>query len=171
MDPAYVWGHDKMKIHEVMTNRVASIREESDVYRAAEVVALSGVSDLMVLDEHGQFVGVLSEGDILRAALPKIDDILGEGGSLAQAFSLFLDRGRELSGLPIKPMIIREPIVLGPDDHVAQAAVTLVQQNIRLLPVVQRGRLLGVVTRADICEAVVGQIKRPALNPAGGDDG
>jgi CBS domain-containing protein len=46
------------------------------VHHAAELVAMSGVSDLMVVDGEGRFVGVLSEGDILRAALPDIDDLV-----------------------------------------------------------------------------------------------
>jgi len=128
------------------------------MFRAAETVALAGSSDLMVIDESGAFAGVLSEGDILRAALPDIDEILEAGGSLDVAFARFVEKAHDLSALPIAPLVIREPITVDPDDHVARAVVVLVERNIRLLPVVRDGRLLGVVSRADICNAVVGQI-------------
>jgi CBS domain-containing protein len=71
-----------MRIREAMTNRVARIRAEASMFQAAEAVSLSGASDLMVVDSTGAFMGVLTEGDILRAALPDIDEILGAGGSL-----------------------------------------------------------------------------------------
>jgi CBS domain-containing protein len=145
-----------MRVRDAMTNRVARIREETSVFQAAETVALAGSSDLMVVDETGRFVGVLSEGDILRAALPDIDEILEAGGSLDAAFARFLEKGSDLARLPIAPLIIRDPIVLDPEDHVAKAAVALVDRGIRLLPVVRDGRLLGVVTRADVCNAVTG---------------
>lgn len=147
-----------MFVRDVMTNRVARIRAGSDLYQAAEIVALSGASDLMVVTEEGALAGVLSAGDVLRACLPKIEDILKEGGSLDQAFALFLKMGRELSRQPITPLLISEPIVLHPDDHVAKVAVTMVQANIHSLPVVRAGELLGVVTRAAILEMVVGNL-------------
>ena len=147
-----------------MTNRVARIREEVSVLEAAEIVALAGSSDLMVIDASGRFAGVLSEGDILRAALPDIDEIIEAGGSLDRAFERFVARGRDLSALPIAPLVIRDPIVLDPDDHVARAAVVLVERGIRLLPVVRDGVLLGTISRADVCSAVVGGLRTLALD-------
>jgi CBS domain-containing protein len=153
----------RVQVHEAMSNRFARIRAESTMFQAAETVALAGSSDLMVIDESGAFVGVLSEGDILRAALPDIDEILEAGGSLDVAFARFVEKAHDLSALPIAPLVIRDPITVAPDDHVARAVVVLVERNIRLLPVVRDGRLLGVVSRADICNAVVGQIAGRAV--------
>ena len=153
-----------MRIREAMTNRVARIRAEASMFEAAEAVSLSGASDLMVVDATGAFTGVLSEGDILRAALPDLDEILAAGGSLAGAFDRFVAKGRDLSTLPIKPFVIADALALDPDDHVAEAAVVFVERNIRLLPVVRDGRLLGVVSRADVCNAVIGGLPRPTIS-------
>ena len=146
------------RIKDVMKVRVARIRQDADIHHAAEIVALSGVSDLMVVDNDDKFVGVLSEGDILRTALPDIDEIVDEGGTLDDAFRIFLEKGKRLAELPIEPLIIREPIVLDPENHIAQAATILVEKQIRLLPVVKDGLLVGTVSRADICRAVVGTL-------------
>lgn len=145
-----------MLVKGIMTVRATRIHENANLHRAAEIVALSGIGDLMVVDEDRRFVGVLSVGDILRAAMPDMDEIMKEGGSLNQAFQLFLRKASELSYKPIKPLIIREPITVDPDDHVAKVATVLLEKNIGLLPVVKDGRLVGTVSRADICEAVVG---------------
>jgi predicted transcriptional regulator len=147
-----------MYVKGIMDTHMARIREDSNLHVAAEIVALSGVSDLMVVTDNGSFVGVLSEGDILRAALPDIDEIVEEGGTLESAYQVFLRRGAELSDRPIAPLIIREPITLQPEDHVAKATAILISKQIRLLPVVKDGRLLGTVSRANICEAVVGTL-------------
>jgi CBS domain-containing protein len=141
-----------------MTARPVRIRHDSSILHAAEVVALSRVSDLMVVDEENNFVGVLSEGDILRTALPDIDEILDEGGTLDDAYRIFIEKGTQLAELPIAPLVIREPIVLDPDNHVAQAATILIDRNIRLLPVVRDGKLVGAVSRADVCRAIVGTL-------------
>jgi predicted transcriptional regulator len=141
-----------------MTVRTARIRHDSNIQHAAEIVALSKVSDLMVVDDQDNFRGVLSEGDILRTALPDIDEILEEGGSLDDAFDIFLRKGRELSDLPIAPLIIEDPIMVAPDDHVAKAATALLDRQIRLLPVVQGNKLVGTISRADVCRAIVGTL-------------
>ena len=94
----------------------------------------------------------------VRTALPDIDEILDEGGTLDNAFQIFLDKGKQLTELPIAPLIIREPILLDPENHVAQAATILVDKQIRLLPVVQDSKLVGTISRADICRAVVGTL-------------
>ena len=145
-----------MLVKGIMNNQAARIRHDSNLRHAAEIVALSGVGDLMVVDQEGDFVGVLSEGDILRAALPNSDEIISEGGTLLDAYHLFLRKGQELSERPIMPLVIRNPLVLHPDDHVAKAATVLINLQIRRLPVVENGRLLGTVSRANICQAVVG---------------
>ena len=146
------------RIEDVMTVRTARIHQDSNIHHAAEIVALSGVSDLMVVDDEDKFIGVLSEGDILRTALPDIDEILDEGGTLDDAFQIFLDKGKQLADLPIAPLIIQEPIVLDPENHVAQAATILVDKQIRMLPVVQDSKLVGTISRADVCRAVVGTL-------------
>jgi CBS domain-containing protein len=142
----------------IMTVRTVRIRIGDSLHRAAEVIALSGVGDLMVIDEHNSFVGVLSVGDVLRAAMPDVGEILEEGGTLERAFRLFMRKGSELMYQPIEPLIIRNPLVVDPDDHVAKVAALMLERNIHRLPVVKDGHLLGTVGRTDICQAVVGTL-------------
>ncbi len=151
-------GRGQTQVKDVMTVRTARIRHNSNLQHAAELVAMSNVSDLMVVDDDDGFCGVLSEGDILRTALPDIDQILDEGGSLGDAFRIFVDKGRALSDLPITSLVIDEPLIVDPDDHVARAATVLLDRQIRLLPVVKDGTLVGTVSRADLCRAIVGTL-------------
>jgi len=145
-----------LRVKDVMSTRTVRIPQDANIYRAAEVVALSRVSDLMVVGENEKFIGVLSEGDILRAAMPNTEEIVAEGGSVDTAFDLFLKKGKDLSSLPILPFVTTEPIALDPQDHVAKAATVMIDLKIRLLPVIKDGKLVGSVSLADVCQAVVG---------------
>ena len=145
-----------LRVKDIMATRTVRIQQDANMYRAAEVVALSRISDLMVVGEDDEFIGVLSEGDILRAALPNMDEITAEGGSLDTAFDIFVKKGKDLSNLPILPFVIKEPITLNPQDHVAKAATVMIDMNIRLLPVIKDGKLVGSISRADVCQAVIG---------------
>lgn len=142
----------------IMTVRTVRVRIDDTLHRAAEVIALSGIGDLMVIDGDSNFVGVLSVGDVLRAAMPDFDEVVEQGGTLEQAFRLFLRKGSELMYKPIQPLVITEPLVVDPDDHVAKAAALMLEKNIHRLPVVKNGQLVGTVGRTDICQAVVGTL-------------
>lgn len=144
-------------VGEVMNRRPVTVREDADLLTAAELVALTEANDLMVVDEQQRLVGVLAEGDILRRALPSRDDVLAAGGSVDTAYALFLRRGREMAGRPLAPLVIRDPVLVHPDDHVGKIAVLLVERHIRTLAVVGDGMLVGSVSRADLCRAVVGR--------------
>ena len=144
-----------MLVREVMGMHPVCIYIDEDMRQAAKIVSSADVSDLMVIDRQKNFVGVLSEGDLLRAILPNFDEVLAAGELLSAAFSFFVRKGRDVSSLSIDPLIIRNPIMVKPDDDVAQIATILVQMQIRRLPVVLNDRLVGTISRADICRAVI----------------
>ncbi len=101
-----------MLVGEVMAHYPAFIRAGSDVRRAAELLCVSEVGQLMVVDHEGRFVGALAEEDLVRALLPRFEDVTGAGGSLADAFALFLERGREVADRSIDPLVTRDAVTV-----------------------------------------------------------
>lgn len=144
-----------MLVRDIMAVHPICIYVDADMRRAAKIVSIAEASDLMVIDLQDKFVGVLSEGDLIRALLPDFGEILAAGESLSDAFRLFVDKGRDLASRSIAPLIIRNPITVKPDDNVARIATILVQMQIRRLPVVENDQLLGTISRADICRGVI----------------
>ena len=147
-------------VGDVMNRRPVTVREDADLLTAAELVALTEANDLMVVDDQRRLVGVLAEGDILRRALPERDAVLAAGGSVAAAYELFLRRGREMATQPLAPLVIRDPVLVREQDHVGKIAVLLVERHMRTLAVVEGGTLVGSVSRADLCRAVVATRER-----------
>lgn len=144
-----------MLVKDVMSHFPAFVRIGVDIRRAAEMISVSEVGQLMVVDHDGGFVGALSEEDLVRAVLPGFDDVTAAGGSLQDAFTLFLERGRELADRPIDPLVIREAVTVRTTDELARAAVVMIDRQIRRLPVVDDGKLVGTLSRADLCRAVI----------------
>ncbi len=145
-----------MRIADVMNVNAARILHDGTVRQAAELLSSTQASDLMVVDEQGNFRGVLSEGDLIRAALPRYDEIVREGGSIHDALESFIDNGRLMASNPIGPFVIKSPITVSPTEMLLKAAGTMISKQIRRLPVVSDGKLVGTVSRADICRGVLG---------------
>ncbi|WP_062433192.1 CBS domain-containing protein [Herbidospora daliensis] len=144
-----------MLVGDVMTAFPAHIRLGSTIRRAAEVVSVSEVGQLMVIDHDGRFAGSLSEEDLVRAMLPGFDDVTAGGGTLADAFRLFLEKGRALADRVIDPLVVRDTATVSPADELARAAIVMIERGIRRLPVVDGGNLVGTLSRADLCRAVI----------------
>lgn len=144
-----------MLIRDVMTIHPVYVNINSTMHRAAEIISIAEVSDLMVVDDERNFVGVLSEGDMIRAVLPNFDEVVDAGGTLDDAFAFFIRKGRELAQRPIAPHVITDAITMKPNDDAAAAATVMAEKQIRRLPVVEDTRLIGTVSRADICRAVI----------------
>jgi CBS domain-containing protein len=144
-----------MLVRDVMTVYPVFIHRDATMRRAAEIISIAEISDLMVVDDSGQFFGVLSEGDVIRAVLPDVAEIEAVGGTLDAAFVAFVRKGAELAQQPIAPLVITDAITLRPDDDAALAATVMVEKHIRRLPVVDDGRLVGTISRADLCRGVV----------------
>jgi CBS domain-containing protein len=146
-----------MKIRDVMNTDPAAIREGATMAEAAELLDRTRANDLAVVDADGRFVGILAEGDLLRHTLPKFDQVVASSATLTEAFQMFLASGEDLANQPIDRAVIRTPILLGPDDELLKAAAAMISKNIRTLVVVEDGRLVGTVSRANICLGVFGR--------------
>lgn len=146
-----------MKIRDMMSINPARILLGSTVRDAADLFAYSNASDVVVVDADNTFAGVLSEGDIMRAMLPQLSEVMAGGGRLADSYDLFQEKGAALADQAIDAHVIRRPIVLSPDDDVQKAAALMASRQIRRLPVVEGGKLVGTVSRADVCRAVLGR--------------
>lgn len=145
-----------MKIRDVMNTEPVAIREGATMAEAAELLDRTKANDLPVVDGDGRLVGILAEGDLLRHTLPKFDQVVSSAASLTEAFEMFLASGRHLADQPIDRAVIRTPILLGPDDELLKAAAAMISRNIRTLLVAEDGKLVGTVSRADICLGVFG---------------
>lgn len=144
-----------MLVRDVMTAYPAYVRVGADLRRAAEMISISEVGQLMVIDHDDRFVGTLSEGDLVRAVLPSFDEVVAAGGTLDDAFAFFVRKGRDLAERPIDPLVVRDAITVQTTDAIARAAVVMAEKQIRRLPVVDDSTLVGTVSQNDICRAVI----------------
>jgi len=74
---------------------------------------------------------------------------------MTSGFEIFQEKGKNLANAPIEPLVIKNAIVVKPSDDLLTAASIMVKKQIRRLPVVDNGVLVGTVSRTDVCRAVL----------------
>ncbi|MGE3841537.1 MAG: CBS domain-containing protein [Vicinamibacterales bacterium] len=144
-----------MQVKQVMDQKVARIGVSTTFQEAAELLVLTRASDLIVVDAEGAFLGVVSEGDVLRALIPDYGEVTAAGGSMHDAARMFVDQGRDLATQTIERLIIRHPITVTPDDDLLAVSAIMIDKMIRRLPVVDGRRFVGTIARADVAWAVL----------------
>jgi CBS domain-containing protein len=137
---------------DVMTREVASVHGNTPVQEAAQVMAARGVSGLPVLDGSDRVAGVISEKDFLA--------LMGAGQTksfMAVVAECLMARGcvaASLRGRHAEDIMSAPAITVGPETSVRDIAALFTTRGINRAPVVdETGRLLGIVSRADLLRA------------------
>jgi CBS domain-containing protein len=144
-----------MLVGEIFQSDSPEIAETSTLVVASEAFIQFATSDLMVVDSLGNFIGVLSEGDLIRKCMPKYSELIAEGLSLEDIFRLFSEKGRISASETIMSIVITNPITVSRSTHIQKAAAYMVSKNIRRIPVVEEGKLIGSLSRAMVAKALL----------------
>ncbi len=128
---------EELRVRDVMTSEVTTLQRNDKLTLADDIMRLGRIRHLPVLDEHGQLAGIVSQRDLFRGALAKA---LGYGERAQRQL---------LDTLVVKEVMASDVITTTPDTLLAEAAHVLVERKIGCLPVVEGGRLVGIITEGD----------------------
>lgn len=114
---------------DIMTRRVFTITPQASVQEVAQLLHQERISGVPVIDDRsGQLIGMVTEADIIR------------------------NIGRD--DLLVAEIMSRQLITVDEDTSVSEIAALLAERKVKRVPVVQAGRLVGIISRADIVQAV-----------------
>jgi CBS domain-containing protein len=141
-----------MKVTEVMSRPAITIGPDAPLADVARLLTDRAISGVPVVDDAGRCLGVLSETDLLVKQMSRplsrrmpIEWIIGEHHDA--------DELRRRSATTAREAMSQPPITIGADRPVREAASIMVDRDINRLPVVEDGRVIGIVTRADLVRA------------------
>jgi CBS domain-containing protein len=144
-----------MQASDIMTTQVVSIAPDSSVYDAAKLLADSKISGMPVVDDTGSVIGIVSEGDLLRRVETGTET--PRRSWLAQ----FIAPTRQLAVEYLKERSVRvrdvmsSPAVTVEESAPLTAVAELLgRKHIKRLPVLRTGKLVGIVSRANLVRAL-----------------
>lgn len=114
-----------MKAREIMTRDVISIVDEATIEEAARMLARNRISGLPVVNSAGLLMGLVTEHDLIAKSGRLVSEIMSRG-----------------------------VITVSPDTEVEQVQHLLTNQRIRRVPVVEDGRIVGIVSRSDLVRQI-----------------
>ncbi len=151
-----------MRARDIMTKAVVSVAPETPVADIARLLVEHRISGLPVVDKDEQLLGLVSEGDLLRR--PETGaarrrswwlELVADPGALAHDYV-------KTHGRHAQDVMTRRVIAIAEDTPVDEIADLLERRQIKRVPVVRDGRLVGIVSRADIVRALAESKPAPA---------
>jgi CBS domain-containing protein len=151
-----------MKASDVMTSNPVSVSPETTIAEAARLMLEKHISGLPVTNAKGAVVGVVTEGDLLRRAET------GTERHRSRWLELLVGPGRlaadyvETHARKVGEAMTSEPVSVAPDDALGTVVQLMEKRRIKRVPVVDNGRLVGIISRADLVRALLHTLTREA---------
>jgi CBS domain-containing protein len=147
-------------VGDIMSTDVVTVHPETDVETLLRLMRRHELQGVPVVDEATRVVGIVTESDLVIREedadlhLPHHIDLFG-GVIFLEPFKHYEERLRRAFAATVSDMMTPDPLTVGPDDSVHDAARLIAERHHNRLPVVDaEGKLLGIVTRVDVLEAL-----------------
>jgi CBS domain-containing protein len=151
---------------DVMTTEVITVGENASVPEAAKLLAKHGISAVPVVDKDNRVIGMVSEGDLLHRAETGTErrrswwlDMMSSTNKLAGEYI-------KSHSSKVKDAMTRDVLSVTEETPVADIAVLLETNRIKRVPVLRDGKLVGIVSRANLVRTLAMTITEPVSGAA-----
>jgi CBS-domain-containing membrane protein len=153
-----------MKVRDIMTQDVLTVKAETSVNEAAKLLGQRDISGVPVVDDQRHVIGIITELDLIvrntRLEMPHFIEVLDWGRIPLEWPGHLRDRLKHMLGTEARDVMTEKVMTIGPDAEVEELADLMVKQRANPVPVVdEAGRLIGIVSRADLVDMMAAQLE------------
>ncbi|MEN3281920.1 MAG: hypothetical protein V7607_3060 [Solirubrobacteraceae bacterium] len=148
-----------LTVRDIMDSDPVTVRPTDDVETVVRLLRRHELPGVPVVNEGGRCVGIVTEADLVIADeegdlhIPHYIELFG-GVVFLEPLRRFEGRLKKAFASTVNDLMTEDPVTIEPDASVAEAGRVIVHRGHNRLPVVEHGRLVGVVTRVDVLEAL-----------------
>ena len=155
-----------MKARDVMVSPVITVKSSSSVKEAAKIFLERRISAAPVVDDQGKLVGIASEGDLMHRAEAGTERHRSWWLQLFTAEETLATEYIKAHARKVADVMTCDVITAGPDTPLHKIAALLEKNSIKRVPIVKDGQLVGIVSRANLIQAVASACKGLEIAPS-----
>lgn len=146
----------KMKVKDIMTKEVITVSPDTPVKEIAELMIEKGIGGVPVVEEE-RIVGIVTEEDLImknvKLHFPTYIQLL-DAVIYLESLKKYEEELRRAVGATAKDVMTKEVVTVSPEEELEEAATLMVEKGISRLPVVDNGKLVGIITKRDILRSI-----------------
>ena len=151
-----------MKAADIMVSNVISIGSQAPVQEVADLLLRNGISAAPVIGPQGELVGIVSEGDLMRRPEAGTERRQSWWLSLLTSSEAMASDYIKSHSRKVVDVMTRRVITATPDTPVGDIATLLEKHGIKRVPIVAEGKVVGIVSRANLLQALASVKNMPA---------
>jgi CBS domain-containing protein len=149
---------DELTVRDVMTTEVQAVRADASLEEIAQLMATHHISGVPVVEDDGRVIGIVSEADLIdeekrHARLPRTALF----GLYPMPEDVLRAAYRGGQSLKARDVMTKKVITATEDRSVSELADMMITRRINRVPIVRDGKLVGIVSRADLVRAFAGK--------------
>lgn len=139
-----------MLVRNAMTGKnIKTLSPQDDFHTIVKFLVKYKISGAPVVNKKGKLVGIVSEKDLFYKLFPS-QKAFYKDPEYYMDFNRLESDAAAVKKLKAKDFMTKHIITVGPDEHILKACSIFIKNEIRRLPVVEKGKLIGVVTTNDV---------------------
>lgn len=143
---------------DIMTTEVITFSPETDIARAAKTLLDNGINGAPVVDETGRLVGILCQSDLIMQQkslpVPTLFTLL-DGFVSFSSSKLIEKQVKKIAALTVAEAMTADPVSIHSDTKLETIAALMVDKHFHTLPVVDQGKLVGIVGKEDVLRTLL----------------
>ena len=147
-----------LKVKDIMTREVITVTPDTEILKAAQLLLEKRINGLPVVDEAGQLVGLLCQSDLVaqqkKIPLPSLFTLLE--GFVPLTSMKRIDREVEkIAAVTVGQAMTPDPVTVDPHTDIEEVAALMADKKYHTLPVIEDGRLVGIVGKEDVLRTLL----------------
>ncbi|HDI61276.1 MAG TPA: CBS domain-containing protein [Desulfobacteraceae bacterium] len=142
---------------DIMNREVITVRPDTEITKAARILLEQKINGLPVVDEKGELVGILCQSDLIaqqkKMPIPSLFTFL-DGLIALTSMKQIEKEVRKIAAIVVSDAMTVDPVTVQPDTGIETVAALMVDNSFHTLPVVEDGRLVGIIGKADILKTL-----------------
>ena len=152
-----------LKVKDIMTRDVKTVSPETEITQAAKLLLSERINGVPVINKTGELVGILCQSDLIAQQksipIPSLFTLLD--GYIPLTLLNRLDKEVEkIAATTVKNAMTPDPITVDSDTDIEKVAFLMVEKNFHTLPVVDSGRLVGIVGKEDVLRILLSESEK-----------
>ena len=147
-----------LKVKDIMSKDLLTIMPETEVTEAAKLLVERHINGIPVVDKEGKLKGIICQSDLIvqqkSFPLPSFFTLL-DGIIPLKSRDAMEEEIRKIAAVKVEEAMTANPVFVTPEDPVQTVANLMVEKKYHTLPVVENGKLVGVVGKEDVLRTLL----------------
>jgi CBS domain-containing protein len=152
-----------LKVKDIMTKELITVSPDTEIVQATKLLLENRINGIPVTDETGKLVGILCQSDLIaqqkKLPIPSFFTFL-DGLITLTSMKQIEKQVQKIAAITVAQAMTPNPVTVQPETDIETVAALMVDKNFHTIPVVDKGKLVGIVGKEDVLKTLI-----PASDP------